>query len=61
VHTDKGLSGLGEVGMDYGAGAPATAPMVPASGQRFVLGHGPLSTEFIWERKMHNTSVELAR
>lgn len=55
VHTDEGISGLGEVGMAYGTGAQAAGPMVLALGQRFVLGHDPFSTETIWERMLRKS------
>lgn len=55
VHTDEGVSGLGEVGMAYGTGAQAAGPMVLALGQRFVLGHDPFSTESIWERMLRKS------
>jgi len=49
VHTDEGISGLGEVGMAYGTGAQAAASMALALGQRFVLGCDPFATETVWE------------
>lgn len=55
VHTDEGISGLGEVGMAYGTGAQAAGPMVLALGQRFVLGQDPFSTETIWERMLRKS------
>ena len=55
VHTDEGVSGLGEVGMAYGTGARAAGPMVLALGERFVLGHDPMSTESIWERMLRKS------
>lgn len=55
VHTDEGISGLGEVGMAYGTGAPAAAPMVLALGERFVLGADPFHTETIWERMLRRS------
>lgn len=55
VHTDEGLTGLGEVGMAYGTGAQAAGPMVLALGQRFVLGQDPFSTETIWERMLRKS------
>jgi L-alanine-DL-glutamate epimerase-like enolase superfamily enzyme len=45
VHTDEGISGMGEVGLAYGTGAPAAAPMIRALGERFVLGKDPNNTE----------------
>ncbi|RCW68577.1 L-alanine-DL-glutamate epimerase-like enolase superfamily enzyme [Pseudorhodoferax soli] len=55
VHTDEGISGLGEIGMAYGTGARAGGPMVLALGERFVLGHDPMSTETIWERMLRKS------
>ncbi|WP_454688986.1 mandelate racemase/muconate lactonizing enzyme family protein [Achromobacter aloeverae] len=55
VHTDEGVSGLGEVGMAYGTGARASGPMILALGERFVLGHNPFSTESIWERMLRKS------
>lgn len=49
VHTDEGVTGLGEVGLAYGAGAPAAAPMIRVLAERFVLGRDPNDTETIWE------------
>lgn len=55
VHTDEGVSGLGEVGMAYGTGARAGAQMVLALGERFVLGKDPFSTETIWETMLRRS------
>jgi galactonate dehydratase len=55
VHTDEGISGLGEVGLAYGTGAPAAAPMVLTLGERFVLGADPFHTETIWERMLRRS------
>lgn len=55
VHTNEGISGLGEVGMAYGTGAPAAAPMVLTLAERFVLGSNPLHTETIWERMLRRS------
>ena len=49
VHTDEGISGLGEAGMTYGAGSPAAAPMILSLGERFVLGADPFNTDTVWE------------
>ena len=49
IHTDEGLTGMGEVGMAYGTGAPAAAPMILTLAERFLLGHDPQDTETIWE------------
>lgn len=49
VHTDEGISGLGEAGVTYGTGAPAAGPMILTLGERFVLGADPFHTDTIWE------------
>lgn len=55
VHTDEGLTGLGEVGLAYGTGAPAAGPMIRALGERFVLGKDPNDTETIWEQMLRRS------
>ena len=50
VHTDEGVTGLGEVGLAYGTGAPAAAPMIRALSERFVRGKDPNDTETIGSR-----------
>jgi galactonate dehydratase len=55
VHTDEGISGLGEVGLAYGTGAQAAAPMIRALGERFVLGRDPHNTETIWEQMLRRS------
>ncbi|MBS0465647.1 MAG: mandelate racemase/muconate lactonizing enzyme family protein [Proteobacteria bacterium] len=49
LHTDEGISGLGEAGMAYGTGAPAAGPMIQTLGERFVLGADPFHTDSVWE------------
>lgn len=55
VHTDGGVTGLGEVGMAYGTGAAAAAKMVLALGERFVLGKDAFCTETIWETMLRRS------
>ncbi|WP_462401549.1 mandelate racemase/muconate lactonizing enzyme family protein [Pseudomonas sp. Marseille-QA0332] len=55
VHTDDGITGLGEVGMAYGTGAPACAPMVLTLAERFLLGHDPFLSDTIWENMLRRT------
>ena len=47
VHTDDGITGLGEVGLAYGVGGSAAAPMVRELGERFVLGKDLNDTEAV--------------
>lgn len=55
VHTDEGISGLGEIGMAYGTGARAGAQMALALGERFLLGKDPFCTETIWETMLRRS------
>src|SRR5690606_12363033 len=48
LETDSGISGLGEVGIAYGAGTMAAAEMAREMVQRFVLGEDPGPVELIW-------------
>ncbi len=53
--TDEGITGLGELGMAYGIGAPAGAKMVAELGERFILGQDPFNNERIWETMLRRT------
>ena len=50
VHTDQGLSGLGEVGLAYGAGHSAGLGMVKNLAEAFVIGADPMENERLWEK-----------
>jgi galactonate dehydratase len=54
VHTDAGVSGIGEVGLAYGAGAKAGAGMIRDLAL-FVLGKDPMKAEAIWENLFRAT------
>jgi galactonate dehydratase len=53
--TDEGITGLDEVGLGYGTGTPAVAPMIRALGERLVLGKDPHNTETIWEQMLRRS------
>ena len=48
VHTDEGISGIGEVGLAYGAGAKAAVGILRDFAQ-FVIGRDPMNVEALWE------------
>jgi L-alanine-DL-glutamate epimerase-like enolase superfamily enzyme len=48
IHTDEGVSGIGEAGLAYGSGHSGAAAMLAELGERFLLGKDPLRTEEIW-------------
>jgi L-alanine-DL-glutamate epimerase-like enolase superfamily enzyme len=55
VHTDEGLTGLGEVGLAYGIGHSAGAAMVKNLAEAFLLGADPFKTERLWDLMYRNT------
>jgi L-alanine-DL-glutamate epimerase-like enolase superfamily enzyme len=48
INTDEGLSGVGEVGLAYGAGAKAGVAIIKDLAP-YVLGKDPMKSEAIWE------------
>lgn len=54
VHTDEGVTGVGEVGLAYGAGAKAGVGMVRDLAP-FVLGKDPMKSEALWENLFRAT------
>ncbi|OJJ03417.1 hypothetical protein ASPVEDRAFT_84864 [Aspergillus versicolor CBS 583.65] len=48
LHTDEGITGLGEVGLAFGAGAKAAVGILRDLAQ-FVLGQDPMNVEAVWE------------
>ena len=55
VLTDEGITGLGELGMAYGIGAPAGAAMIAELAEKFLVGQDPFNTEGIWETILRRT------
>jgi len=55
IGTDDGITGLGELGMAYGIGAPAGAAMIAELAERFILGANPFDNERIWETMLRRT------
>lgn len=54
IHTDTGISGLGEVGLAYGAGAKAGAGILRDLAP-YVMGKDPMNVEAIWETLFRRT------
>ena len=55
LETDKGLEGLGEVSLAYGAGATAAVGMLRQLAERFLLGADPMRIEEMWNRLFRGT------
>jgi len=49
VHTDEGISGLGEVGLAYGTGHSAAVGMAKNMVENFLIGADPFKIEKIWD------------
>jgi len=54
VHTDAGVSGIGEVGLAYGAGAKAAVGILRDYAP-LLLGKDPMRIESLWEALFRNT------
>jgi len=54
IQTDAGVSGIGEVGLAYGAGAKAAVGIVRDFAP-FIIGQDPMRVEAIWERLLRTT------
>jgi len=52
VHTDEGLTGLGEAGLAYGAGHSAAVGMVKNLAEAFLIGVDPFQSEKLWDDMM---------
>jgi galactonate dehydratase len=49
IRTDEGISGVGEVGLAYGAGGSAGAGMVKNLAKEFLIGADPMRIEYLWD------------
>ena len=54
VHTDSGLSGIGEAGICFGSGANGAVGMLRDLGPR-IIGQDPMRVEAIWENLFRGT------
>lgn len=50
IHTDEGLSGVGEAGLAYDLGHSAAAAMIQEFAQEMVIGSDPFKSEHLWAR-----------
>ena len=55
IYTDEGISGLGEVGLAYGAGDFAGREMVCTLAERFLIGADPSRIEALWNDMYRHT------
>jgi galactonate dehydratase len=55
VHTDEGISGLGEAGLAYGIGHSAAVGMIKNLAETFLIGADPFKSEKLWEAMLRQT------
>src|SRR6516164_204781 len=55
VHTDAGVSGVGEAALFYGTGATAAAGMIKDLADQFLLGRDPFPIEAHWSAMYDHT------
>ncbi|MFW1678426.1 mandelate racemase/muconate lactonizing enzyme family protein [Pontibacter sp. JAM-7] len=48
IHTDEGISGVGEAGLAYDLGHSAAASMIKEFAEEMLLGRDPFQTEDLW-------------
>ncbi len=55
VHTDEGISGVGEVALAYGVGSAAGVGMARDLAERFLIGANPFHIERLWDTMFRQT------
>jgi L-alanine-DL-glutamate epimerase-like enolase superfamily enzyme len=55
IHTDEGISGLGEAGLAYDLGHSAAAHMVKEIAEAMLIGFNPMNTELLWSRMLRES------
>ena len=55
IHTDEGLTGIGEAGLAYDLGHSAAAHMIKEFAKEMLLGVDPFATEHLWNRMLRES------
>ncbi|NVK42545.1 MAG: mandelate racemase/muconate lactonizing enzyme family protein [Oceanospirillaceae bacterium] len=55
IHTDEGISGVGEAGLAYDLGHSAAANMIREIAEAMLLGWDPFQTELLWSRMLRES------
>ena len=55
IHTDEGITGVGEAGLAYDWGHSAAAAMIKEIAEAVLIGFDPFSTEKLWSRMLRES------
>ncbi|WP_151192920.1 mandelate racemase/muconate lactonizing enzyme family protein [Cysteiniphilum sp. JM-1] len=55
IHTNEGLTGVGEAGLAYDLGHSAAAHMIKEFAKEMLLGIDPFATEHLWNRMLRES------
>jgi galactonate dehydratase len=55
IHTDEGISGVGEAGLAYDLGHSAAAHMIKEIAEAMLIGWDPFQTEALWSRMLRES------
>ncbi|WP_440616845.1 mandelate racemase/muconate lactonizing enzyme family protein [Cysteiniphilum sp. 6C5] len=55
IHTDEGLTGVGEAGLAYDLGHSAAAHMIKEFSEEMLIGIDPFDTENLWNRMLRES------
>ncbi|TLU67180.1 mandelate racemase/muconate lactonizing enzyme family protein [Thalassotalea litorea] len=55
IHTDEGISGVGEAGLAYDLGHSAAAHMIKEIAEAMLIGLDPFQTELLWSRMLRES------
>ncbi|MEP1383823.1 MAG: mandelate racemase/muconate lactonizing enzyme family protein [Paraglaciecola sp.] len=55
IHTDEGITGVGEAGLAYDLGHSAAAHMIKEIAEAMLIGFDPMNTELLWTRMLRES------
>jgi len=55
IHTDEGISGVGEAGLAYDWGHSAAASLIKQIAENMLMGWDPFQTELLWARMLRES------
>src|SRR3990167_10071009 len=55
IHTDEGISGVGEAGLAYDWGHSAAASLIKQIAENMLMDFDPFNTELLWSRMLRES------